>query len=62
MKDLWNNDNIQFCRLLAELDLAGGFTNKVIKNLCEAMDLDKENILELRNRSQNKFDKIKASL
>lgn len=56
----WNDDTIQFPRLIAELEMAGVFTRKTFKLLCESMDLENENIDELLERAQKTWDKIKS--
>ena len=44
-KNLWKDDKLQFARLLCEIQATQSKLN--IKELCENMDLDKENIFEL---------------
>lgn len=61
-KDLWNNDNIQFCRLIAELDNIWAFDVLTIQKLSKSMDLDQKDIYDIINRAIEKFDKIKAKL
>jgi len=62
MKNLWQNNNIQFCRLIAELDYAGIFHYNTLKKLSESMDLSHDEILEIVERATAKFDKIKSNL
>lgn len=62
-KDLWNKDNIQFPRLIAELDNIDVFCNmEVMEQLSNNMDLSKKDILDLVDRAINNFDKIKEKL
>lgn len=59
----WNNNEIQFPRLIAELEAAGAFTSQgLIQTLTEEMDLTEAEILELVDRAQTKWDEIKAKL
>jgi len=55
----WKNDNIQFPRLIAEIEAVGGFTHSLIDELKKSMDLTVYDIVELINRAQDKWDKIK---
>ena len=56
----WKNDAIQFPRLIAEIEVAGGFTESLITTLSLEMDLTKEEIILLIDRAQTQWDKIKA--
>jgi hypothetical protein len=62
MKNLWNNDTVQFARLISELEAAGAFTNNVVETLCESMDLSVGEIDEIVERAQNSFDEVKSNL
>lgn len=55
----WNNNAIQFARLIAELEAAGGFPNSIMNALCESMDLDMGQISEIIDRAQGTWDAIK---
>ena len=55
----WENNYIQFPRLISELDIAGAFTPQVTTDLCDSMSLNKEEICELIGRATETFDKIK---
>ena len=55
----WNNDDIQFPRLLAEIMATVDFTTRQWDALCSSMDLDRPDILELFDRAQAKWDRIK---
>ena len=56
-KNLWEDDKLQFARLLCEIQATQSKLN--IKELCENMDLDKENIFELFNRANDVFENSK---
>lgn len=53
----WENNSIQFPRLLAEI--AATQDSLDIEALCEAMDLDEYYITELFDRAQIEWEKIK---
>ena len=55
----WNNNGIQFPRLLAELNATGAFTGAVIHEVAGAMDLDPSQVYELIDRSVYAWDNIK---
>lgn len=48
----WNNNELQFARLISEINAAGGFTTSVINDLCVSMDLSAGRILELIERAE----------
>jgi hypothetical protein len=56
----WNNNELQFARLIAELEAAGAFTVAVMQDLCVSMDLEKNEVTELIDRAQNHWDEMKA--
>ena len=55
----WKNNAIQFPRLIAELDSAGGFTEEVSEYLCESMDVTMDELDDIVSRAQEEWDKIK---
>lgn len=55
----WHRDDIQFARLIAELEAAGAFTREVMHELCVSMDLEVRNVRELVDRAQAHWDWIK---
>lgn len=55
----WLNDHIQFPRLIAEIE-AVGLTPIQWLALRESMDLQSEELAELFERAQKKWDGIKA--
>lgn len=58
----WLDDGLQFPRLIAEAEGVGAFTDQVYKDLCEAMDVQPEQIAELTDRAQERWEQIKADL
>lgn len=52
-------DDIQFPRLIAELQTVGAFTPEVFHKLSEEMDCEIEYIYELIDRACDKWDNIK---
>lgn len=59
MSDPWNDDSIQFPRLLAEI-YAMGLHDDQIEALAAEMDLDVDRVYELLERAQAAWDTIKA--
>jgi len=58
----WEDNSIQFPRLIAEADMAGAFTPKALEDMAESMSLEREQVLELIGRASDEFDAIKAAL
>lgn len=56
---LWNDDDIQLPRLLAEIN-AVGLSKKQYKELSQSMDLPRELIDELLDRAERRWQLIKA--
>jgi hypothetical protein len=56
----WNNDAIQFPRLIAELEADGAFTPEVIGGVAAQMDCTVDEVFQLIDRAQKKWDRIKA--
>jgi hypothetical protein len=54
----WNNDNIQFPRLLAELR-AQGLTPEQYEFLNESMDVDRDQVDEILERAEEVWQQIK---
>lgn len=54
----WNNDHLQFARLLAEIQACTEF--KITNELMESMDLSKEQITEIFDRAEVAWEDIKA--
>jgi hypothetical protein len=61
-KSRWENDSIQFPRLIAELEAVGAFDGVVMEDLREATDLTNREIGQLVSRAQAAWDRIKAEL
>jgi hypothetical protein len=47
----WLDDSIQFPRLISELQMAGAFTDKILMDLKDSMDLTTAEIFELVDRA-----------
>lgn len=62
MKNLWNNNLIQFARFIEEAQATGAFTKKVIKDMATSMDLEVRDIHEIMERARIAFEKQKAKL
>ena len=60
MKNLWENDLIQFSRLLAEIN-AIGLTREQYEELSASMDLEIESINELFDRAINAWNEYKKN-
>ncbi len=58
LNSIWENDNVQFARLLAEI-AAAGLGEGVWEDLCVSMDLESEYIAELFDRAQCAWEKHK---
>jgi hypothetical protein len=59
MKDsIWENNSVQFPRLLAEMR-AAGIPDELMQALCESMDLTPDKINEILERADQEFDRIK---
>lgn len=51
MKDQWNNDVVQFARLLCEIRANISATNRDWRAVCESMDLSMEQLEVLFDRA-----------
>ena len=60
----WEDNSIQFPRLIAEAEAAGLWTAdiSVFNAMCESMDLDTEEVFEIIERAQTVWDKIVADI
>ena len=58
----WYDDKLQFARLIAEIEAAGGFTSELLENLSESMELSLFDIGSLIGRAQGVFDLAKERL
>ena len=61
-EQLWENDTIQFARLINELDLLGTFSDERLTELSYATDLSQPEILELVERAKNVYDETLEQL
>lgn len=61
MPDHWENDAVQFPRLLAEIS-AIGLSGEQVLCLCDSMDLEPTQIKELLTRADEAFDDIKSNI
>lgn len=59
MYDKWNNNLVQFARLLCEIEQAGGITDSVMQTLQTEMDLHEADICTLLERAQTVWDNAK---
>lgn len=57
----WEDDNVQFPRLIAELEAAGAFTDEVVDMLCDSMDLARSSIDELIERADDAWERAKGN-
>jgi ABC-type hemin transport system ATPase subunit len=58
----WENDRIQFSRLIAEVQEAGGFNPEMIEQLATSMDLSIRDVGKLIARACDDWDKLKEML
>lgn len=61
----WENDAIQFARLIAEMEAAGYFaadSRRLERNLLASMDLEPGNLSELIERAQEVWTYVKERL
>lgn len=62
----WDNDSIQFPRLIAEIEATNAFEllqpdgRRVIETVADSMDLDPSDVYEIVERAAIKWDQIKA--
>lgn len=54
----WDNDEIQFPRLIAELKGAGAFTPEVLSAVAASMDLELLDVHELIERAVTAWDRV----
>ena len=58
----WENDELQFARLLGEIMATSAITKEVMTELCDSMSLDEDGVEELMERAQAHWDATKAAL
>jgi hypothetical protein len=59
VNDSWDNNLIQFARLISEAESAGAFTPEVLEQMSQDMDLDISDICVVIDNAQKLFDDIK---
>jgi len=60
--ELWNDNKIQFARLLSEIQAAGGFTEELLADLRVSMDLSDAEIFEVVGRADKVFEESKERI
>lgn len=58
----WEDNELQFARLISELDALGVFTEDVVEGLSESMDLEPIDLWVIKNRADTVFEKAKADI
>ncbi len=61
MSDIWERDDVQFPRLLAEIK-AAGLPPEVMQRICASSELSPEQVHELLDRAEETFEAIKEQL
>lgn len=61
-KSLWENDKIQFARLLCEMMATCEIKKKDFKALCDSMDLTAEEVNSLFDRAEKVWEDTKAKI
>lgn len=61
-KSKWEDNSIQFPRLIAEIEMAGGFNKEIINDLCNSMDLTEDEVFSIVDRACAEWDKIKEKI
>lgn len=59
-KDLWNDDRLQFARLISEMHATCEISPKDFEALCVSMDLTKELVNELIDRALRRWETAKT--
>lgn len=57
---LYDINQVQFPRLIAEAQMAGAFTDEVLADMAESMDLEQSEIADLLDRAIRSFDDFKG--
>jgi hypothetical protein len=58
----WEDNSIQFPRLLAEINACVEISEKDWKELQESMDLEEDEIIELFDRANDEWERIKQEI
>jgi|TARA_Y100000034_G_C6835167_1_gene377329 plasmid maintenance system antidote protein VapI len=59
---LWEDNSIQFPRLIAEINACVDISPENWRELQESMDLTEDEIIQLFDRAHDKWEKIKAEV
>ena len=59
-QDNWNNNSIQFPRLLAEIHMVGDLTDEQMQAIAESMSLNVVEVREIFDRAAEEFDEMKT--
>lgn len=57
--EAWARDDLQFPRLIEEAQAAGAFTEEVMADMCESMDLTHGELVSLLDRARMQWERIK---
>lgn len=58
----WDDNSIQFPRLICEINACVDIRGKDWQTLCESMDLQEEDVEELFDRANDEWEKIKQNI
>jgi len=58
----WDDNELQFARLISELDALGVFTEEVVEGLCESMDLEPVDLWVVKSRAETVFEEAKDNV
>lgn len=58
---MWENDHVQFSRLLSELSAADAFDHSRLHLVCESMDINRVELESLLCRADDAWEEIKDS-
>lgn len=59
MTALWDDNRVQFPRLLSEIYATLDFSDEQRRALCEAMDLSEDELMELFERADDEWQVLK---
>lgn len=57
----WQNNAVQFPRLIAEANAMGAFSSHRVKEMAESMNIETDDVLELVDRAEAEWEKIKEN-
>lgn len=58
----WKNNQLQYPRLIAEMEAAGVFDREMLSTLTEEMDLTSDEVMDLVGRAQKDWDRTKQGI